>query len=479
MSKAPKKPDTKKSKDVKGKTVSAEKQQNTTYLEIVPGKFNENDWNTLLEIDEAQEFVWELLEECIENANKTIYTNYLDKQTIPFTINEAKKAILHLIDWQFLDDDTDDDLVETWVQDKEPDACVIDSWAQGYVQTLINEPPTFEENVIEEVDEQKSRGSFLEELTQTPQFKPQFVESIPVDTMSQTQSQYLTETKSTTNSTLTNKKAPPKRFTGKKFSEPSSMNHTMPVSSKPDPSTFSYDDRSEKKELPIHLKFKQIDAEAKKLEDSIVKAPNAAQSLLKTLLTRPVGQREVEIDPYGDITSIAKLDFDKLNSTGIKARFSVNETKKPDAIHDLSSRRFHVDRNESKLKVASANSLEKSVDAKKKLAASTPRKKQTKVTEFIEEENDLVLEPVPGVVFTMLNSVRMGPKKALVPNRQQLLYDKSELFLKPIKPLERSDAFTRLSLDEILESNHEINSANKNGKTFKPIPPISHGISQH
>ena len=159
--------------------------------------------------------------------------------------------------------------------------------------------------------------------------------------MSQTQSQYLTETKSTTNSTLTNKKAPPKRFTGKKFSEPSSMNHTMPVSSKPDPSTFSYDDRSEKKELPIHLKFKQIDAEAKKLEDSIVKAPNAAQSLLKvyetnlnvnnewlilsnfiffflnkTLLTRPVGQREVEIDPYGDITSIAKLDFDKLNSTG-------------------------------------------------------------------------------------------------------------------------------------------------------------------
>ena len=138
---------------------------------------------------------------------------------------------------------------------------------------------------IEEVDEQKSRGSFLEELTQTPQFKPQFVESIPVDTMSQTQSQYLTETKSTTNSTLTNKKAPPKRFTGKKFSEPSSMNHTMPVSSKPDPSTFSYDDRSEKKELPIHLKFKQIDAEAKKLEDSIVKAPNAAQSLLKVYET--------------------------------------------------------------------------------------------------------------------------------------------------------------------------------------------------
>jgi len=98
MSKAPKKPDAKKSKDVKGKTVSAEKQQNTTYIEIVPGKFNENDWNNLLEIDESQEFIWELLDECIENANKQIHQKYLDNQTVPFTINEAKKAILHLID---------------------------------------------------------------------------------------------------------------------------------------------------------------------------------------------------------------------------------------------------------------------------------------------------------------------------------------------------------------------------------------------
>jgi hypothetical protein len=34
---------TKASKDVKGKSALAEKQP-TTLLEIVPGKFNENDW---------------------------------------------------------------------------------------------------------------------------------------------------------------------------------------------------------------------------------------------------------------------------------------------------------------------------------------------------------------------------------------------------------------------------------------------------
>ena len=43
MSKAAPKPKAKPSKDTKGKTTSLEKAV-TAILEIVPGKFNENDW---------------------------------------------------------------------------------------------------------------------------------------------------------------------------------------------------------------------------------------------------------------------------------------------------------------------------------------------------------------------------------------------------------------------------------------------------
>lgn len=477
MSKAPKKPDAKKSKDVKGKTVSAEKQQNTTYLEIVPGKFNENDWNNLLEIDEAQEFIWELLDECIENANKDIYTKYLDSQTIPFTINEAKKAILHLIDWQFLDDDSDDDLTENWIQDQEPDSCMIDSWAQGYVQTVVPEPIEFEQEIIEEVDEQKSSGSFLEELTQTPHLNAEVVESLPVDTLSQP-TQDIYESKPSSSIRPTPRKTPkqgvrkPKNPLKKQFSEPVSLNQVVPSSSKPDYSLFSYEE-PEKKEAPVYSRFKQNDVEVKKMEDSIIKAPNAAQSLLKTLLTRPVGQREIEIDPFGDVSSIQKLDFDKAHTVGIKPRFSINENNKPDPALDLNSRRSRIDR-EDKAPLASVSSLERSIESKKHQQKSPKRK--PKINE-VEEEPEIILDPVPGVVFTMLNSVRVGPKKTLVPNRQQTLYDKSEIFLKPIKPLERSDSFTRMSLDEILESNHEINTKKKASK-LKPMPPISHGIQQ-
>lgn len=36
---------------------------------------------------------------------------------------------------------------------------------------------------------------------------------------------------------------------------------------------------------------------------------------------------------------------------------------------------------------------------------------EPKISEITQEENDIILDPVPGVVFTMLNSVRVGPKK--------------------------------------------------------------------
>ena len=52
----------------------------------------------MLEIDDSQEFIWELIDEVFGNTIKIIYNDYIEKKTIPYTINEAKKAILHIID---------------------------------------------------------------------------------------------------------------------------------------------------------------------------------------------------------------------------------------------------------------------------------------------------------------------------------------------------------------------------------------------
>ncbi len=52
----------------------------------------------MLEIDDSQEFIWELIDEIFDSTIKIIYNDYIENKNIPYTINEAKKAILHIID---------------------------------------------------------------------------------------------------------------------------------------------------------------------------------------------------------------------------------------------------------------------------------------------------------------------------------------------------------------------------------------------
>ena len=52
----------------------------------------------MMETDDSQDFIWEILDEVVDNAIKRVYGEYLSRMTIPFTINEARKAIIHIID---------------------------------------------------------------------------------------------------------------------------------------------------------------------------------------------------------------------------------------------------------------------------------------------------------------------------------------------------------------------------------------------
>jgi hypothetical protein len=52
----------------------------------------------MLEIDDSQEFVWEIIDEVFDSTIKIIYDRYLEKQAIPYTISKAHEAILHIID---------------------------------------------------------------------------------------------------------------------------------------------------------------------------------------------------------------------------------------------------------------------------------------------------------------------------------------------------------------------------------------------
>ncbi|CAF0925829.1 unnamed protein product [Brachionus calyciflorus] len=387
----------------------------TSLIEIVPGKFNENDWNNMLEIEDSQEFVWEIIDEIFDNTLKNIHEKYLEKQTVPYTINEAKKAILLLLDWQFLSKDEDDDLTEVWVEDDEPEACVIDSWAQGYVQSVqkLETPHVNSINETPQADEAKT--NFLEELNRIILNEPKITKKEkPLEPVVDKSKQF--KTKQNKLDSIARRKIEP-----------------------PPPQPV---EPEIKKTVPREKNFV---SEIKKLEEPISKAPVACQGVLKTLLSRPLALREIEIDAYGNVQSIAKLDLEKSTFNSVKPKFSIiAETKSTTNIDEM---------NKKKRASKSMNVL---VEEEKSKA------------HYKEDENEYLLEPSQGVVFTMLNTTRAGPKRPNVSYKQNLIFEKTESYLRPVKHYD-SDGLNRTSIDEILSSSTSIRAPVK----FRPIPPIN------
>lgn len=86
-----------------------------------------------------------------------------------------------------------------------------------------------------------------------------------------------------------------------------------------------------------------------------------------------------------------------------------------------------------------------------------------------EEETDYVLDPAPGVVFTIFNQTRTGPKRPNVSNKQSLVLEKSQNNLRPVKQIDEN-SLTRSSIEEILNTS---STSIKVPAKFKPIPPIN------
>ncbi|XP_004742289.1 uncharacterized protein C2orf81 homolog isoform X2 [Mustela putorius furo] len=72
-------------------------------------------------------------------AEKTRPPTVQAPQCIPFTISQAREAMLQITEWRFLARDEGESAVAedpTWGEDEEPLACTTDAWAQGSVPVL-------------------------------------------------------------------------------------------------------------------------------------------------------------------------------------------------------------------------------------------------------------------------------------------------------------------------------------------------------
>ena len=75
----------------------------------------------MLEKDDSDDFISELMEEVCSSALDTIFKDYLERQLIPFTVCQARDAIVQIIEWQFLTHDPGESEVENdigWQEDE-------------------------------------------------------------------------------------------------------------------------------------------------------------------------------------------------------------------------------------------------------------------------------------------------------------------------------------------------------------------------
>ncbi len=80
-----------------GKDQAKNEKTPTNVLEIVPGKFNENDWLSLIENDETEDFIADIFDDIWNETSKQIQQTYIRRQLLPYTLMMTENALSSVI----------------------------------------------------------------------------------------------------------------------------------------------------------------------------------------------------------------------------------------------------------------------------------------------------------------------------------------------------------------------------------------------
>ncbi|XP_071107367.1 uncharacterized protein C2orf81 homolog isoform X2 [Haliotis cracherodii] len=283
--------------------------------EIVPGKFNDHDWNIMLDKDGTEDFILDLVDEVVDSTMDTIYKTYIDKQLLPFTISQAKDAILQIIDWQFLDRDGGEVNTEgdpTWLQDEEPDPATTDCWAQGSVPRTYLPPPT--PVIVEETQEQLEEEHVQTDLEEAqvlivdPDEDPELPDKVSEPDEDRVDEKTETEAGTVEKDETVGKK---KKFKFKRYRGPIKSAGVSKIT-----------ESLEETEMKL---FMDEIAGSLPSEDrtSGMLMPASCHSILRVQAGRPPGNKDVVYDDMGNVIAVVKLDPEKLPNHRVRVKYQV------------------------------------------------------------------------------------------------------------------------------------------------------------
>ncbi|CAF1232293.1 unnamed protein product [Rotaria sordida] len=447
---------------VPGKDQAKSEKQPTNVLEIVPGKFNETDWLSLLENDDTEDFIADIFENIWTETSKQIQQIYVRKQLLPFTLMMTENALSNVIQWAFLErDEPTPASGNFWTEDAEPIPCIMDNWGEGVVPACREERPQSIEESPVSIDERPSTAPIniptSENINRTQRPSTgSSITSIDHTARSNSQGKKLSKfskfnhidqqikrppsIESTSDNRISSEKEflneqniSRTSFSQKPYNHDILVIHIQPPKLEPLSDLFhpsqmdthsSYFDSSPTvvTKKPRHIiapkASSQLGSDAvvsltnissttatksskkptdskvfddHQIEEAISKAPMATHSMLKSILSRPPGYRELELDDDGNVIAITKLDPDKIASRSIHVKCDIIKSRKPT-----------IEIRPSPVKQS------------QQIKSNRPEKKFTTVKLVLPEQSTEVgdlIQPVPGVLYEDARLKKGDPRR--------------------------------------------------------------------
>ncbi|XP_068129940.1 uncharacterized protein C2orf81 homolog [Hyperolius riggenbachi] len=299
-------------------------------VDIIPGRFTEDDWATMVNTEDGEEVVGDIVDSLISRVMEECYKVYLERQLIPYTICQARDAMIQMAEWTFIPRDEGEDQTfpeRTWQE--EPQPCPNDSWAQGCVpvtRPLLtprpSQPQGSSKHLITDIPEQETEVKPQEEevptVPNTSQDEPPSSQN--PNTREKDENQNELPTLQTT--PLIIKPAPPPQPPKNKTKYRPYRGPLRSAGLKN--LTKSLEDTA--KEMFLEECAKE------RLENDLVEdidlMPTSLHNILKIQLGRPPQKKDVIYDEAGNVLSMPKLDLSKLPQHHVRPRIEVLDSNK-------------------------------------------------------------------------------------------------------------------------------------------------------
>lgn len=426
-----------------------------TATEIVPGKFNESDWNAMVERDSAEDFVLDIVDEVLGNTMDTIYKLYIDKQLLPFTITQAKDAILQIIEWQFLARDEGEEGIEesNWIQDEEPDAAVTDCWAQGSVpKTEVPLPSPIPEEEEEKLLEEEAEKEEDEQEAEEPELEDKVSEGeAPEETDVKAAEAEAAEAEA-------KKKEEEKVSKRRKFKPYRGKLKSAGVSRM----TESLDET----EMNMYMKEMVETMSPQEISSNLLTMPASCHSILRVQNGRPPGNKDVAYDEMGNVVAVMRLDAEKLPNHRVNVKYQVVDPAVEAAQARLEAMRRgrYIAPTEKYLgkKQKKKSSSDSTVTGKTSLKSMKNRKPTiTPLPPTLLESMDVAT----GVVVTEAGRTKKGPGRYV---RKADILEQHQKDLQPVTVKINSNIIT---VSDLLDRNTPILRPIDESRPLPPIVP--------